>query len=187
MGTIWEGVQWLVDPGNWDGRNGIGRAVVQQLWYSFVATLAAALIGLPIGLAVGHTGRGRLVAANVAGVWRAIPTIGVSPAPIGATSGRLTRTTSIRGVSRNRGTRYSEKRGLVIRPLSKPSDSYSAPPRPITIEPSIWFLRCSGLMTAPHSNAAVTRVTRTLPVWWSTATSAHVPIQEFFSVPTAMP
>lgn len=77
MKTIWEGVQWLVDPDNWGGRNGIGHAVVQQLWYSFVATAIAVAVGLPVGLAVGHTGRGRLVVANVAGVWRAIPTVGV--------------------------------------------------------------------------------------------------------------
>ena len=35
------------------------------------------VIGLPIGLAIGHTGRGRFVAANLAGLWRAIPTVGV--------------------------------------------------------------------------------------------------------------
>ena len=38
---------------------------------------AACVIGLPIGLAIGHTGRGRFVASNVAGLWRAIPTVGV--------------------------------------------------------------------------------------------------------------
>ena len=32
---------------------------------------------LPIGLAIGHTGKGRFVGANLAGLWRAIPTIGV--------------------------------------------------------------------------------------------------------------
>lgn len=77
MRTIWDGVQWLVDPDNWGGRNGIGRAVLQHLWYSLVATVVAVAIGLPIGLAVGHTGRGRLVVANITGVWRAIPTVGV--------------------------------------------------------------------------------------------------------------
>ena len=38
---------------------------------------AAAAIGLPVGLAIGHTGRGRFVAANLTGLWRAIPTVGV--------------------------------------------------------------------------------------------------------------
>ena len=77
MNTIIDGVQWLTTPDNWGGRRGIGHAIVQHLWYSFVATLAAMAIALPIGLWIGHTGRGRLVAANVSGLWRAIPTIGV--------------------------------------------------------------------------------------------------------------
>jgi osmoprotectant transport system permease protein len=77
VNTIIDGVQWLIDPDNWPGRNGIGHALVQHLWYSLLATVAAVVITLPIGLAIGHTGHGRFVVANVAGIWRAIPTIGV--------------------------------------------------------------------------------------------------------------
>ncbi len=77
MSVIWEGLQWLFNPDNWPGENGIGHRVVQHLWYSLVATVAAIAIALPIGLAIGHTGRGRFLAANVAGIWRAIPTIGI--------------------------------------------------------------------------------------------------------------
>lgn len=77
MRTIIDGVGWLTDADNWGGRNGIRRAVFQHLWYSLVATAAAIAIALPIGLAIGHTGKGRFLAANISGVWRAIPTIGV--------------------------------------------------------------------------------------------------------------
>ena len=77
MKTFVDGFQWLFDGDNWGGRNGIGRAVAQQLWYSLVATVVAAAIALPVGLIIGHTGRGRLVVINVTGLWRAIPTIGV--------------------------------------------------------------------------------------------------------------
>jgi osmoprotectant transport system permease protein len=77
MNTIFDGIQWLTTADNWTGRNGIGRAVVQHLWYSLIATGLAAAIALPIGLAIGHTGRGRFVVVNVTGIWRAIPTIGV--------------------------------------------------------------------------------------------------------------
>ena len=77
MNTIRDGLQWLTDPDNWSGRNGIGHALIQHLWYSLVATAVAVAIALPIGLAIGHTGRGRFFAANVTGIWRAIPTIGV--------------------------------------------------------------------------------------------------------------
>lgn len=77
MRTILDGLEWLFTADNWGGRNGIGRRVVQHLWYSLLATGAAVAVGLPIGLAIGHTGRGRFLAANIAGLWRAIPTIGV--------------------------------------------------------------------------------------------------------------
>jgi osmoprotectant transport system permease protein len=77
MNVIVDGFRWLFDPSNWGGEGGIGHAIVEQLWYSFIATLAALVIALPIGLAIGHTGRGRFIVANVTGIWRAIPTIGV--------------------------------------------------------------------------------------------------------------
>jgi osmoprotectant transport system permease protein len=77
MNSILDGIEWLVTADNWGGRDGIGRRILQHLWYSLLATGAAVVIGLPIGLAIGHTGRGRFLAVNVAGLWRAIPTIGV--------------------------------------------------------------------------------------------------------------
>jgi osmoprotectant transport system permease protein len=77
VNTIIDGIQWLTTADNWTGRNGIGRAVLQHLWYSLIATALAAGIALPIGLAIGHTGRGRFVVVNISGIWRAIPTIGV--------------------------------------------------------------------------------------------------------------
>ncbi len=77
MSTIVDGLQWLTTADNWTGEDGIGHRVLQHLWYSLVATLAAVAIALPVGLAIGHTGKGRFIAANVTGIWRAIPTIGI--------------------------------------------------------------------------------------------------------------
>jgi osmoprotectant transport system permease protein len=77
MSVLVGGLQWLTDPANWSGEGGIGHRLIQHLWYSLVATVAAVAIALPIGLAIGHTGRGRFVAVNVTGVWRAIPTVGI--------------------------------------------------------------------------------------------------------------
>lgn len=77
MRTLLDGLGWLTTADNWWGRNGIAVAVGQHLWYSLLSLVGAAAIGLPVGLAIGHTGRGRFVAANVAGLWRAIPTVGV--------------------------------------------------------------------------------------------------------------
>lgn len=77
MRTILDGIEWLTTADNWGGRNGIGLRIRQHVWYSLLATIGALAIGLPIGLAIGHTGRGKFVAANMAGLWRAIPTIGI--------------------------------------------------------------------------------------------------------------
>jgi osmoprotectant transport system permease protein len=77
VNVIGDGLQWIFTADNWWGDNGIAHAIVQHLWYSLLATTIAVAIALPIGLAIGHTGKGRFFAANVTGVWRAIPTIGV--------------------------------------------------------------------------------------------------------------
>lgn len=77
VNTILDGIRWLTTADNWTGSNGIATAVVEQIWYSALATIVALAIGLPVGLAIGHTGKGRFAAANITGVWRAIPTIGV--------------------------------------------------------------------------------------------------------------
>jgi osmoprotectant transport system permease protein len=75
--TILDGFEWLTTADNWWGRNGIGVRLREHLWYSFLALLGAFALGLPVGLAIGHTGRGRFVAANLAGLWRALPTVGI--------------------------------------------------------------------------------------------------------------
>ena len=77
MDAIGEALQWLTTAEEWWGPRGILTAVRKHLWYSLLALLGAGVIGFPVGLAIGHTGRGRFVAANVAGLWRAIPTVGV--------------------------------------------------------------------------------------------------------------
>ena len=70
-------VQWFADPQHWSGSYGIPNRVLQHLAYSGSATIVAALIALPIGLVLGHTGRFGNLAINIANVGRAIPTFGL--------------------------------------------------------------------------------------------------------------
>lgn len=70
-------VGWLTDSAHWTGDEGIWLRLEQHLAYSALAVLLAAAIGLPLGLLVGHTGRGRFLAVNLTGVLRAVPSLGL--------------------------------------------------------------------------------------------------------------
>jgi osmoprotectant transport system permease protein len=68
---------WVTQAANWHGPGSIPQQIVAHLGYSALPLLIAALIGIPAGAAIGHTGRGATVVINVANAWRAIPTLGL--------------------------------------------------------------------------------------------------------------
>lgn len=74
IGTVWT---WLSEPTNWSGPAGITAQTLEHLRLSVLALVAAALVAIPIGLYVGHTGRGRVVLVNLVSAFRAIPSLGV--------------------------------------------------------------------------------------------------------------
>jgi osmoprotectant transport system permease protein len=77
MSVVNEVLAWLTDPAQWSGPDGIPVRTLQHLWYSLLATAIAAAIALPIGVFVGHTGRGGLLAVNTTNLGRAIPSLGI--------------------------------------------------------------------------------------------------------------
>ena len=77
MTVINEVFTWLTDPAQWSGPDGIPVRTLQHLYYSLLATALAAAIALPIGIFIGHTGRGALVAVNLTNLGRAIPSLGI--------------------------------------------------------------------------------------------------------------
>jgi len=68
---------WVTESANWHGSGSIPQQTLAHLGYSFLPLLIAALIAIPAGIAIGHTGRGALFVVNVANSWRAIPTLGL--------------------------------------------------------------------------------------------------------------
>ncbi|MEV6169532.1 ABC transporter permease [Streptomyces sp. NPDC051954] len=68
---------WLTSSTQWQGSDGIAHRLAEHLQYSLIATLVAAAIGLPLGLLIGHTGKGAFVAINLASFGRALPTVGL--------------------------------------------------------------------------------------------------------------
>jgi osmoprotectant transport system permease protein len=68
---------WLRAPAQWHGSGGIPVRILEHLGYSGLSLLIAALIAVPLGVLIGHTGRGALLVVNFANAWRAIPTLGL--------------------------------------------------------------------------------------------------------------
>ena len=65
---------WLT----WDDpQGGVAARLGEHLQYTAGGVLLACLVGLPLGLLLGHLGRGGTLAINVSNAGRAIPTLGV--------------------------------------------------------------------------------------------------------------
>ena len=77
MNLLLEAIAWILDPANWTGAGSIPERIMQHLAISATVLLIASLIALPIGMFVGHTGRGKDVAVTVSGGLRALPTLGL--------------------------------------------------------------------------------------------------------------
>ncbi len=76
MNILCDALKWLMVPAHWLGESGILVRATQHLGLTLLIVALAALIALPLGTWIGHTGRGRwLVSAT--GAARAVPTLGV--------------------------------------------------------------------------------------------------------------
>jgi osmoprotectant transport system permease protein len=77
MDVIRETAAWLGDPANWTGPGAIPQRLAEHLGLSAISLLVAIAIALPVGLLIGHTRRGVALAANIANIGRAIPSLAV--------------------------------------------------------------------------------------------------------------
>jgi osmoprotectant transport system permease protein len=69
--------QWLTVSGHWSGSNGVPARLIEQIEYTALAMVIAAAIALPVGILIGHTGRGGIVMISLANIWRSLPTLGL--------------------------------------------------------------------------------------------------------------
>ena len=74
---VGEVFDWLTTAANWTGEGGLIDRIGQHLRFTLIAVFGAALVAIPVGLAVGHTGRGGTVVVGIANAMRALPTLGV--------------------------------------------------------------------------------------------------------------
>lgn len=77
MDAIVDGFSWLADGANWSGPTGVTARLLEHLWLTGVSMLIACAIALPVGLWLGHLGKGGSLAINISNVGRAVPTFAV--------------------------------------------------------------------------------------------------------------
>ncbi len=70
-------LDWLVDPANWTGNDGIPVQIGFHLLYTLIALAIASAIAIPLGIYIGYTGKGEVLVAGTANVLRALPTLGL--------------------------------------------------------------------------------------------------------------
>lgn len=70
-------LQWFLNGAHWQGDGGIPHRTLEHLAMSGASVLTAALIALPVGIAIGHFGRGGILAINISNIGRAVPSFAV--------------------------------------------------------------------------------------------------------------
>lgn len=77
MNFLQQALSYLLTASNWSGPVGLAGRTCEHLEYTAVAVAASALIAVPVGLLIGHTGRGTLLVVGAVNGLRALPTLGV--------------------------------------------------------------------------------------------------------------
>ena len=70
-------LSYLLDAGKWGGAGGTGELLLQHLAYTAAAVVIGAVIAIPLGVLIGHTGRGGFLVIGISNAARAIPSIGL--------------------------------------------------------------------------------------------------------------
>lgn len=72
--SLW---RWFTNADNLIGRYGLWNLLGEHLLITFSSILLAALIALPVGIIIGHLGKGEALVVGMSSVSRAIPTMGL--------------------------------------------------------------------------------------------------------------
>ena len=77
MNYFIEAFAWIFSPERLAGALPLPTAIAQHLAFTFGSVLIAAVVAVPVGWFIGHTGRGREFAIFLAGAARALPSLGL--------------------------------------------------------------------------------------------------------------
>ena len=70
-------VAWFTDGSNWSGEDGMPHRLWEHTVMCVLSLVSAAAVALPIGMLIGHSGRGGALAINIANLGRAIPSFAI--------------------------------------------------------------------------------------------------------------
>jgi osmoprotectant transport system permease protein len=77
MNFLNEALSYIFTAANWGGPAGLTARILEHLQYTVVAVFFSALIAIPLGMLIGHTGRGTFLVVTGVNALRALPTLGV--------------------------------------------------------------------------------------------------------------
>lgn len=81
MDLLLSAIRWIFDGSHWKAGSQnpfpLQDRLVEHLLYTSISVGIAALIALPLGFYIGHTGRGRQFVIGFTGAMRALPTLGL--------------------------------------------------------------------------------------------------------------
>ncbi|WP_123028400.1 ABC transporter permease [Mycolicibacterium stellerae] len=77
MNFLNQALSFIFTAANWGGPAGLTARILEHLQYTVVAVIFSALVAIPIGMIIGHTGRGTFVVVSGVNALRALPTLGV--------------------------------------------------------------------------------------------------------------
>lgn len=77
MNLFAEAFAWLFSPERLEGQYALPLLLGQHLFYTIISVLIAAVVAVPAGWLIGHTGRGREIAVAISGAARAVPSFGL--------------------------------------------------------------------------------------------------------------
>lgn len=81
MSFLLDAIRWIFDPAHWQAGSQsplpIQDRLLEHLAYTGISVVLAAVIALPLGFWIGHTGRGRQFVIGFTGAMRALPTLGL--------------------------------------------------------------------------------------------------------------
>ncbi|BCJ77283.1 hypothetical protein CS0771_68270 [Catellatospora sp. IY07-71] len=75
MSVIEDAIVWLNDPLNWTNPDGILARTAEHLWISAAAVALGCALAWPLGIWLGHVGRGGPAVVTVTNLSRAVPTV----------------------------------------------------------------------------------------------------------------